>query len=294
MGTKLTGERLEDPKKQSNFLQIMKRLARRKSAMLGLGIVIVMVIIAILSPWIIPYPYEEINVKEAFQSPSWKHLFGTDNLGRDVFSRLIYGARYSLLIGFGAATFSHLLGMVLGAVAGYYGGKVDNILMRICDVFQSIPNIIMNIVLVCALGDGMDKTILALGLSATPGVARIMRSSILSIRKMEYMDAATSVNCTDARIIVKHAIPNALSPIIVNYTMGVAGAIMGAVTLSYIGLGVQPPNPEWGAMLTAGRQYILKYPYLCIFPGVMIVITILALNLLGDGLRDALDPKLKK
>ena len=294
MKTEHKGERLDVPKKQSNFLQVMKRLSRQKGAMLGLAIVIVMLVLAVLSPWIIPYPYEELNVKEAFQTPSAAHLFGTDNLGRDVFSRLLYGARYSLLIGFGAAALSHLLGMILGSVAGYFGGKVDNILMRICDVFQSIPNIIMNIVLVCALGDGMDKTILALGLSATPNVARIMRSSILSIRKMEYIDAATSVNCSNARIIVKHAIPNALSPILVNFTMGVAGAIMGAVTLSYIGLGVQPPNPEWGAMLTAGRQYILKYPYLCIFPGLMIVITILALNLLGDGLRDAMDPKLKK
>lgn len=284
----------ETPQKQNTGLVFFRRLMKEKGAAVGLVIVLVLVVLALLSPWIIPYPYDEINLMEAFQGPSAKHWFGTDNLGRDIFSRLLYGARFSLLIGFGAATVSHLFGMILGAIAGFFGGTVDNVIMRFCDVFQSIPGIIMNIVLVCALGNGMDKTILALGLSATPNIARIMRSSILKIRKMEYINAAESVNCPSMWIILRHAVPNALSPIIVNYTMGVASAIISTVTLSYIGLGVQPPLPEWGAMLTAGKEYILTYPYLCLFPGLMIMITVLGLNMLGDGIRDASDPRLKK
>lgn len=285
---------MANDKKNSRFLAIMKRFSYNKAAMLGLLIFVILVLLAVLADWIVPYDIEAMDTKNAFLSPCKNHWFGTDQYGRDVFSRLLVGSRYSLSIGLFATLLSAAGGLIIGSIAGFFGGKVDGLFMRFCDVIQSVPGIILDLALSCVLGAGFVNCIIALGIGGMTGYARMIRASILQIRKMEYIDAASSINCSNFRIILKHALPNAISPIIVQATMGVAGTIMAAASLSYLGMGVQPPMPEWGAMLTAGRNYIAKYPYLTIIPGVVIMVTVLSLNWLGDGLRDALDPKLKK
>ena len=288
----ITGKRIPK-RKQSAFGQVIERLQKNRAAMLGLFIFLAEVVIAIFSRWIMPYGYEVMDLKNMLSPPSLKHIFGTDELGRDIYSRILYGAQYSLSIGISAVLVSIFAGIVIGAVAGFFGGWVDNIIMRFLDIIQAIPGLLLTIAISAVLGAGFDKTILALGLGNIPGFARLLRASILNIRKMEYLEAAEVINCGKLRIITKHLIPNSIAPMIVQATMGVAGAILTAASLSYIGLGVRPPAPEWGAMLSAGRSYIRDYPHLVIFPGICIMITVLALNILGDGLRDALDPKLR-
>lgn len=280
-------------RRNSQFWITLGRLKRNHLAMVGLVIIVVMIILALLAPYISPYPYEAADFKNRYATPSAEHWFGTDELGRDIFSRLLYGSRYSLRIGLISVAISAIGGIFFGALAGYFGGAVDNIIMRLLDVLQAMPGIVLAIAISAALGPGLTNSVIALSISSIPGYARMTRASILNVRKMEYLEAATSINCSNARIIWKHVLPNALSPLIVQATMGIAGAIMGAAMLSFIGLGVQPPTPEWGAMLSAGRNYLRDYPHLCIFPGVMIMMAVLSLNMLGDGLRDALDPKLK-
>jgi len=283
-----------EAKKQNQLLGILRRMSRNKGAMFGLAVFTLIVAAGILAPWIAPYNYSKVDVLNAFQAPSAEHWFGTDNLGRDVLSRCMIGTRYSVAIGVVAMIISFVGGIVIGSVSGYFGGRVDQIIMRLCDIIQAIPSLILNIALATVLGQGFNNCIIALGVGGIAGAARLVRSSMLSIRKMEYLDAARVINCPTPRIILGHALPNAISPMIVQATMSVARNILNAASLSYLGMGVQPPDPEWGAMLTAGRDYIAKYPYLTIIPGIIIVITALSLNLLGDGLRDALDPKLKK
>lgn len=280
-------------RRNSQFWLTLGRLKRNHLAMVGLVIIVVMIVLALLAPYISPYPYEAADFKNRYATPSAEHWFGTDELGRDIFSRLLYGSRYSLRIGLISVAISAIGGIFFGAIAGYFGGAVDNIIMRLLDVLQAMPGIVLAIAISAALGPGLTNSVIALSISSIPGYARMTRASILNVRKMEYLEAATSINCSNARIIWKHVLPNALSPLIVQATMGIAGAIMGAAMLSFIGLGVQPPTPEWGAMLSAGRNYLRDYPHLCIFPGVMIMMAVLSLNMLGDGLRDALDPKLK-
>ena len=281
-------------RRNSQFWLTLGRLKRNHLAMVGLVIIVVMIILALLAPYISPYPYEAADFKNRYATPSAEHWFGTDELGRDIFSRLLYGSRYSLRIGLISVAISAIGGIFFGALAGYFGGAVDNIIMRLLDVLQAMPGIVLAIAISAALGPGLTNSVIALSISSIPGYARMTRASILNVRKMEYLEAATSINCSNARIIWKHVLPNALSPLIVQATMGIAGAIMGAAMLSFIGLGVQPPTPEWGAMLSAGRNYLRDYPHLCIFPGIMIMMAVLSLNMLGDGLRDALDPKLKQ
>lgn len=285
---------MEPIKKKSQFIEVMKRLSYNRGAMFGGILFAIVLLLAIFAPLIAPYNYTEINIQERFMSFSSKHLLGTDQMGRDILSRVLYGARYSLFIGIGSVVFSAVFGVTIGAMAGYYGGATDNIVMRLCDVIQSIPGMILNIALACVLGPGVLNTILALGFQGIAGTARLMRSSILNVRKMEYLDAATASNCSDYRIILKHVFPNTFAPILVQATMGVGARIMAAASMSFIGIGVQPPIPEWGAMLADSRNFLLKYPYMCLIPGICIMLVVLALNLLGDGIRDALDPKLKK
>lgn len=270
-----------------------RRLKKNKLATVGLVIIVIMILLAVLAPLIVPYKVDAVNLKNKLKLPSSDHWFGTDELGRDIFSRLLYGARFSLQIGILGVLISASGGILLGSIAGYYGGATDNLIMRLMDVLQAMPGIVLAIAISATLGPGLTNCIIALSISAIPNYARMTRASILNVRKMEYLEAATSINCSNSRIIMKHVLPNAFSPLIVQSTMGIAGTIMGAAMLSFIGLGVQPPTPEWGAMLSAGRNYLRDYPHLCIFPGVTIMIAVLSLNMLGDGLRDALDPKLK-
>lgn len=281
-------------KRQNQLVAVWKRLLQSPSAVVGMVVFAILVLVAILSPVIAPYDYAKIDVLHANMAPCLAHPFGTDNVGRDIFSRLIVGARYSLTLGLCATVLGTVAGMFFGALAGYFGGTVDEIIMRITDIVQSIPGMVLNVAVACAIGTGFWKCILVLSIGGISGAARMLRAQILSIRSMEYVEAAGVTNCSPAKIILKHLIPNAFAPQIVGMTMSIGGNIMAAASLAYLGLGVAPPTPEWGAMLSEGRDYLAKYPWMCIFPGVMIMITVLSLNLFGDGLRDALDPKQKK
>lgn len=279
---------------QNGPAEIFSRLRRSPLAMIGLVVVTILVIIAVFAGFIAPYGYAEQDLMAAFESPSKAHIFGTDEFGRDIFSRIVYGSRISLQVGFIAVGIAVFAGGFLGAIAGYYGGRADNLIMRTMDILLSIPSILLAIAIAASLGPGLFNLMIAVGISATPNYARIVRGSVLSIRNQEFVEAAKAVGSSDLRIIAKHIIPNCLAPIIVQATLGVAIAILTAAGLSFIGLGIQPPIPEWGSMLSGGREYIRDYAYMTIFPGLSIMITILALNFLGDGLRDALDPKLKR
>jgi peptide/nickel transport system permease protein len=281
------------PKKQSQLLVMWRRLKRSKMAMCGLAIIGLLFATAIFADIIAPYPYAQQNLKETFQDPSFKHLFGTDDFGRDIFSRIVYGARISLEVGFLSVGISIIVGGFLGAIAGYYGGKLDQLIMRSMDILLSIPSILLAISIVAALGPGLVNLMIAVGISSIPRYARIVHSSVLTIRDYEYVEAARAVGSSDLRIIFKHILPNCLAPLIVQSTLGVATAIIVAAALSFIGLGIQPPVPEWGAMLSGGRSFIRNYWFMTVFPGLAIMITVFGLNLLGDGLRDALDPRLK-
>lgn len=280
-------------KKTSSFREIIKRLMGSQSARIGLVILIIYILMAILADVIAPYAYDFMST-DYLQAPSLSHLFGTDAMGRDLLSRTIYGARYSLFLGIGATVIGVVIGMVIGCIAGYYGGLVDEVIMRVTDIIQSIPSVLLNMALSVAFGAGLFNTMLALGFAIVASVCRLQRAAILNIRKMEYIDAASSVSCSDARIMFRHIIPNAFSSILVFSTMEIGHVIMSAASLSFLGLGIQPPTPEWGALLADGRAYMTNAPYLCICPGIVLVFFVLAINLFGDGLRDALDPKLKK
>lgn len=286
-------EEEQTPKRQIQTLEVLKRMTYSKATVVCMCIVAFFVIIAIIAPVIAPYGYADM-VDKAFLAPSSEHFFGTDNLGRDVFSRVLYGAKYSLGLGLAATAVSLVFGTILGAVAGFYGGKADELLMRFCDIIQSIPGMLLNMALCVAFGTGTLNTIFALGVGNIASSARLMRASFLNFRKAEFVEAARSIDCTDSRIILKHILPNAFSPVLVQTTMNIGAVIMTAAGLSFLGLGVQAPLPEWGAMLSGGRDFIRKAPWLCIFPGICIFVLVLSLNLVGDGLRDAMDPKLKK
>ncbi|MGL5669942.1 MAG: nickel transporter permease, partial [Cetobacterium sp.] len=234
------------------------------------------------------------NLRMRLKPPSAQHWLGTDEFGRDIFARLVHGARVSLKVGILAVGIAIAIGGFLGAVAGYYGGKLDNIIMRIMDIFLAVPSILLAIAIVSALGPNLLNLMIAVSISSIPRYARIVRASVLSIRDQEFIEAARAIGANDARIICRHIIPNSLAPVIVQGTLGVAGAILSTAGLSFIGLGIQPPAPEWGSMLSGGRQYLRYAWWVTTFPGVSIMITILSLNLLGDGLRDALDPRLKQ
>ena len=273
---------------------VMRSLCKSPLAMLGLFIVLLLIVCAIFADSIAPYSYSKQDLLHAFEFPSAKHLFGTDEFGRDIFSRMVYGSRISLVVGFIAVGIAILFGGLLGAVAGYYGGVLDNLIMRAMDILLSIPSTVLAISIAAALGPGLLNLMVAVGISSTPAYARVMRGSVLSVKGQEFVEAAKAVGSSDRRIILRHIIPNCMAPLIVQSTLGVASAILSTAGLSFIGLGIQPPTPEWGAMLSGARAYIRDYAYMTFFPGFAIMITILALNFLGDGLRDALDPKLKR
>lgn len=280
-------------KKQSQFVQAWDRLRKNKVAIAGLVILVILILGGIFAEQLAPYGYDDQDVMRRFTAPCREFPFGTDNLGRCIYSRILYGARISLLIGFAATGMGAVAGTILGAFAGYYGSKTDNIIMRFCDVLQAIPSLLLAIAIAAALGSGLFNMMLAISIGAIPRYARTVRASILTVKDQEFIEAAHAIGASDARIILKHIFPNCLAPIIVQVTLGVAGSIINAASLSFIGLGVQAPTAEWGSMLSAGRQYVRDYWFVVMFPGLAIMTTILSLNLFGDGLRDALDPKLK-
>jgi peptide/nickel transport system permease protein len=291
-----TAKAVEAPtiKRQSQFAAVARRLFRNPSAAIGFVVAVFLTIIAIFAPLIAPYPYEKQDLLNTRAAPSREHPFGTDELGRDVFSRVIYGSRFSLSIGVLAVLVGTSIGMVFGALAGYFGGWVDNIIMRLVDILQSIPGILLAIAVSVVLGPGFFNSMLALSIGGIPMAIRLLRAAILGIRTQEFLEAAVSINASTARIIIRHVLPNSFSPVLVSATMMIGHIILGSAMLSFIGLGVQPPMPEWGSMIAGGRSLIRSCPWMVTFPGIFIMLTVLALNMFGDGLRDALDPKLKR
>lgn len=269
------------------------RLKRNRLAVAGMIILIVLILLAIFADVIAPYGYDEQNLNETLLKPSSAHLFGTDNYGRDIFSRVIYGTRISFPIGLICTIVAYCIGGFFGSLAAFYGGKVDMIIMRVMDVFQSIPPTLMAIAVAASLGTGAVNLVLAIAISTCPGRSRIVRSSLLAVKNNEYLESARATGASTARQILKYMLPNALGPILTNMTFNVATAILTVASMSYLGLGIPAPTPEWGAMLSAGKSFLRSAPHLLIFPGIAIMVTVLALNLFGDGLRDALDPRLK-
>ncbi|MDR1967009.1 MAG: ABC transporter permease [Synergistaceae bacterium] len=270
------------------------RLRKNPLAVFGFVVLSILVLVAAFAPLIAPYGYSDQFLEHAFEPPNAKFLLGTDEFGRDILSRLIYGARVSLQVGFVAVGLALSVGGFLGAVAGYYGGFCDNAIMRCMDVLLGIPSTLLAIAIAASLGPGLVNLMISVGIAQIPFYARIVRGAVLSVRGQEFVEAARAMGSGDLRIIFRHIIPNSMAPIIVQTTLDVAYAILSAAGLSFIGLGVQPPFPEWGSMLSGGRQYIFEAPHMTLFPGITIMLTILSLNFLGDGLRDALDPKLRR
>ncbi|MBR0171376.1 MAG: ABC transporter permease [Lachnospiraceae bacterium] len=293
---KISAEELKKYKKRSLFADVWHNYKKSPSAMLGLILIIIIIILAIVAQFIYDYQIDIVqqNLKERYIRPNAEHLFGTDQYGRDVLTRVLYGAKYSLSVGIVSVAISCVIGATLGLIAGYYGGIIENLIMRFCDIFMGIPSVLLGIAIMSAFGQSLVVLMLAVGLVYMSMFARTARSAVLPVRDQEYIEAAKVAGVGDLKIIFSHVLPNSLSPIIVQVTMGVANGILTASFLSFLGLGVPVPAPEWGAMLSSGREVIRDYNYLTLFPGLAIMITVLAFNLMGDGLRDALDPKLKQ
>lgn len=278
--------------KRSFFTAVFwPRLRRNRLAMTGLAVVLLLFLISMLAPVLTPYDPSAIHAWDVLQPPSWKHWLGTDELGRDVLTRVLFGARISLKVGFVAVGIAVALGTVIGLIAGYYGGWVDSLLMRLVDIMLCFPSFFLILAVIAFLNPSIWIIMAVIGLTGWMGVARMVRAEVLAIREMDYIMAARCIGCSDLRIILRHILPNALSPVLVAATLGVAGAILTESALSFLGIGVQPPTPSWGNILTSGKDYIEFAWWLSLFPGLAILVTVLAYNLLGEGVRDALDPR---
>lgn len=290
-----TTSRTAGRKKQSQAAEVWRRLRKSKTAMIGLVILCMILLVAIFADVICDYDTMVVQQNSSIRlsPPSAEHWFGTDGYGRDIFARVVHGSRVSIAIGLAATVGSVLISGVLGSAAGYYGGKIDNFIMRFTDMFMAIPSELLALAIVAALGPSIINLLIAVTIARIPPFTRVIRSSILTVVDQEYVEAAEAAGANDFFIILRHILPNAMGPIIIQATMGVGRMILTAAGMSFIGMGVQPPAPEWGAMLAEGREFMRYSPYITIFPGAAIILTSLSLNLLGDGLRDALDPKLK-
>lgn len=283
-----------DEKVVSPWLEAWKEFRRNRLAIVGMGIVLFFILLAIFANFIAPETIDEQKLGQRLLAPSFEHWFGTDDFGRDILSRIIYGARISLWVGFFAVLGSSAIGSFLGLLAGYYGRWVDTIISRTFDIMLSFPSILLAIAVVSVLGPSLRNALIAIAIINIPNFGRLVRSRVLSVKEEEFVMAAKAVGMNDRRIIFHHVLPNSLAPIIVQGTLAIATAILEAAALSFLGLGAQAPEPEWGKMLADSRQYIIQAPWTVIFPGLAIMLTVLGFNLLGDGLRDALDPKMKK
>ena len=282
-------------KKRGQFKEIWRRLKKNKMAMIGLGIVALLVLISIFADFLFDYNTVVIKQNTAIrlQTPSAAHWLGTDEFGRDILARLVHGSRVSLSVGVVAVSIALLIGGSLGAIAGFYGGKIDNVIMRIMDIFLAVPGTLLAICIVASLGNSIPNLVIAQAVSSIPTFSRVVRGAVMTARGADYVEAAKAIGAKDGTIIFHDVLPNSLAPIIVQTTLQVASVILSIAGLSFIGLGIPAPMPEWGAMLSGARAYIRDYSYMCLFPGLAIMTTILSLNLLGDGLRDALDPRLR-
>lgn len=279
--------------KYSPGREAWKRLVRNRTAVVGLVILVILLFTAVFAPLIAPYEYQEQVYADAYQTPSLEHLFGTDNFGRDIFSRCIYGSRFTLSLGVACVITASLTGGVLGLIAGYFGGKTDEIIMRIMDVFQSIPSVLLAICISSALGNGIPQLITAITVSSMPIMSKNFRAAIINVKTAEYVEASKAIGVKQGRMILKHMVPNAIGVMTI-YTVGMMSqAISVIASLSYLGVGLNPPAAEWGLLLSESKKYFTSFPHMVLFPALMIMITVLALNMLGDGLRDAFDPRLK-
>ncbi|KWX73039.1 peptide ABC transporter permease [Paenibacillus riograndensis] len=270
-----------------------KAFRRNKTAMLGLCIIVFFVLVALLAPLIAPYGFKEQELVNRLKAPSVAHWFGTDDLGRDMFTRIIYGARISLWVGFFAVIGSIIAGTFLGILAGFYGKWIDMLISRLFDILLAFPSILLAIAIVAILGPSLQNALYAIAIVNIPTYGRLVRAKVLSLKSEEYITAARAIGMTNTRILLTHILPNSLTPIIVQGTLGIATAIIEAAALGFLGLGAQPPDPEWGKMLSDSRQFIQKAPWTVVFPGLSIMLTVLGFNLMGDGLRDVLDPRMK-
>lgn len=281
-------------RRQSQWRDVWQRLCRNKLAMVSLVVIVLLFLMCFFAEYVAPYGYAEQNLKERFQYPSWQHLMGTDNLGRDLFSRIIYGGRISLLVSLSAMVIAVVVGCSIGAVAAYFGGWFEAVIMRLFDIIMAIPSFLLAVSIQSILGSGIQNAAVAIAIANAPMFARVTRSAVLTVKDQEFVEAARSLGAGSMRIVFREILPNTLATIIVNATLMLGSAILTISSLSFIGLGVQLPIPEWGSILSSGRQYIRDFYPLVIFPGLAIMVTLFAFNLLGDGLRDALDPKLKQ
>ena len=281
-------------KRRTPWTDAWARLRRDQAALVGFGLLFTMILLAIAAPLVATHDPLDQELLKRLKPPSAEFWFGTDDLGRDVFSRILYGGRISLRVGITAVIMGTTIGAFLGSVAGYAGGWVDSVISRSMEIVLAFPGTLLAIAVVAARGPGLENTLLAVGLVSVPVYARLMRGSVLSLREREFVTAARCLGASDRRILFQHILPNGLTPLIVQATLGLAGAIVEAAALGFLGLGAQPPAPEWGAMLTDGRNFLLNAPWAMIFPGLAIMMTVLGFNLFGDGLRDALDPQMKQ
>ncbi len=276
---------------RSEWARIWRRLRQHRPALAGAALIGLLVLLGLFPDMVAPYSAYDINSSLRGNAPSTVHPFGMDQVGRDVLSRVIHGARIAMLVGFSATGLSLVVGVSVGATAGYFGGAVDAILMRVVDALQAFPILVLLIAIAAALGPSLTNVIVIIGLTTWAQYARVVRADVLSLREREFVFAARTIGVPSRRIIVRHILPNVMGPIIVLASLSVAGVILLESALSFLGLGTQPPTPSWGSMLSDGRAYILTYPHIALFPGLAITVTVLAFNLLGDGLRDALDPR---
>jgi len=283
----------ESYKKPSIFIEFLRRMTKSSASKLGAIMFLLVCLICLIGPFFSPYEVNGVDLANMYASPSKIHWLGCDAMGRDMLTRLMYGGRYSLALGLCASIFGSAVGVIIGSVAGYAGGKTETVVMRIMDVWSALPGMLLCILVSAVMGSGFFATVIALTVGGVPGTVRMIRGQILTERSKEYIEAAQSINCSAISIMFRHLLPNVIQPIIVTATMGIGSTMIMAASLSYIGLGIQPPNPEWGAMLSDGRGYIMTNPHMIMVPGIAIAIAVFAINLLGDGIRDALDPKLR-
>jgi peptide/nickel transport system permease protein len=274
-------------------INIFKRFIKRGASVVGGVIIILFILVAIFGPSLTVYDPLAINLEGKYQGASWEHPLGTDNLGRDTLTRLVYGARITFIISFTSVLSGSFIGMIFGVLAGYFGGRVDTVIMRATDVLLAFPGLLLAIAIVAILGNGIINTIIAIAIYSIPYIARIVRGSVLQIRDAEYVQASKVIGASHARIIFVHIIPNSISQVIVNTTLSLGTAILTSSSLSFLGLGVQPPHPEWGSMLSRAREVLRSTPIAALAPGIAITLVVLSFSLMGDGLRDALDPRLR-
>src|SRR5687768_845461 len=275
-------------------MKTLKQLLGNFAFTSGLILTVLLVLSALAAPLLAPHDPNMQDTSRRLEAPSKGHPLGLDDLGRDVLSRIVFGARVSLRVGFSVVILASIVGVTLGAISGYFGGILDLLVMRLCDILLAFPGILLAIALVAVLGPSLNNVVLALATIGWVGYARLVRGQVLKVREMEYVTAARALGARSPRVIIRHVLPNVINPVIVMATLGLAGAILSEAALSFLGLGVQPPTPSWGAMLTAGRRYLGLANHLAIFPGAAIMLAVMGLNFLGDGLIDALDPKYRK